>query len=266
MSASDPREVLTRPAPPPDLTVPYGPSAEQVVDVRWPRPSSAERPLLVVVIHGGFWRAEFDRQHTAPLCAGLADAGHGVAAIEYRRTGQDGGGWPGTFEDVDAALGRVRALVTGDGAPLPDRAVLLGHSAGGHLAAWAATTARPGVVGAISLAGVLDLRLASDLALDPEPTAPAVHCLLGGSTDDVPERYAGADPTRRGRPAMPVTALHGDRDTVVPLDLSRSYAAATGQRLVVLPGIEHFGLIDPRSPTWPTVLKHLAAAGTVEPG
>lgn len=274
MSRADPSEVLTRAAPPPDLTVRYGPLPEHVADVRWPRlgpaDGGAQRAApLVVVVHGGFWRAEFDRQHTGPLCEGLADAGYAVAAIEYRRTGQDGGGWPGTFEDVDAALRQVPGLVaaaTPAGATPPGPVVLLGHSAGGHLVAWAATTARPGVVGAVSLAGVLDLHRASELALDPEPTAPAVHCLLGGTPDDVPDRYAATDPTRLGRPTVPVTAVHGDQDRTVPLELSRSYAEATGQRLVVVPGVEHFALIDPRSAAWATVLKHLAAASAAPRG
>ena len=262
---SDPRAVLDRPAPPADTAVRYGPLPEHVADVRWPTDVPAEPAPLVVVVHGGFWRAEFDRTHTGPQCAGLADAGYAVAAIEYRRTGMDGGGWPGTFEDVATALERVPRLVAEaaaqhDVAVDPTRAVLLGHSAGGHLVAWAATRPSTAAVAAVSLGGVLDLALASELGLDPEPGGPAVEVLLGGRPDDVPDRYAAADPARLGRPPIPVTAIHGADDDVVPVSLSRSYAERTGQALDVLPGIEHFGLIDPQSPAWPAVLHHLAGA------
>ena len=262
---TDPRAVLDRPAPPPDTTVRYGPLPEHVADVRWPATASDESAALVVVVHGGFWRAEFDRTHTGPQCAGLADAGYAVAAIEYRRTGMDGGGWPGTFEDVGTALEQVPALVEDAAreqglAVDRTRTVLLGHSAGGHLVAWAATRPSTAAVGAVSLGGVLDLALATELRLDPEPSASAVELLLGGGPDDVPDRYAAADPTTLGRPLMPVVAIHGADDDIVPVQLSRSYAERTGAELVVLPDIEHFGLIDPQSPAWPVVLHHLAGA------
>ncbi|GAB2813073.1 hypothetical protein GCM10027176_16890 [Actinoallomurus bryophytorum] len=133
----DSREVLTRPAPPPDLTLAYGPHPDHVIDVRLP-PS---RPApLVVMIHGGFWRAAYDRTHTGPLTSALAAAGYVVAIPEFRRTGQEGGGWPGTFDDVLAALDAVPGLL----APYSEDApVLLGHSAGGHLAVWVATQLNP---------------------------------------------------------------------------------------------------------------------------
>src|SRR5690606_161093 len=131
----DPREILTRPAPPPDQTVRYGDHPDQVIDLRRPAADRPTRPL-VAVIHGGFWRADYDRTHTAPLAADLAGRGHPVAQLEYRRTGQPGGGWPGTFDDIAAAMAaleRWAADALGAGALPP---VLLGHSAGGHLALW----------------------------------------------------------------------------------------------------------------------------------
>jgi acetyl esterase/lipase len=269
VSDTDPTDVLSRPAPPPDVTVRYGPLADHVADIRWPTASdsaAAGGPApLVVVVHGGFWRSEFDRGHTGPQCAGLAAAGYVVAAVEYRRTGQDGGGWPGTFEDVDTALRTVPGLVA-DAAYHAHRSVdvgrtvLVGHSAGGHLVAWAATTPHEGVVAAVSLAGVLDLDLAAALGLDPGPGGSAVHVLLGGSPDDVPDRYRQADPTRLPAPVVPVRAVHGDADTVVPVALSRSYAAATGQPLVVLEGVGHYELIDPLVPAWAVVLEQVRAA------
>jgi acetyl esterase/lipase len=247
------RDVLDQPAPPPDVVLRYGPLPEHVIDVRWPA-AGAGPASLVVVVHGGYWREEFDRVHAGPQCVGLAEAGYAVAAIEYRRTGS-GSGWDELSADVLAALGQVGGLVAEAAeragvAVDPQRSVLVGHSAGGQLVAWAATRDLPGVVGAVSLAGVLDLTLADDLRLDDGPDGPAVHALLGGSRADVPQRYAAADPTRLGTPTIPVVALHGDADDVAPLVLSESYCAATGQRLVVLAGTDHFAWIDPQSRAW----------------
>ncbi len=264
----EPDDVLSRPAPAADVSVRYGPLPEHVADVRWPtRPNGPEPAPLLVVIHGGFWRAEHDRRHTGPQSVGLAEAGFAVAAIEYRRTGQPGGGWPGTFDDVAAALDAVPRLVARAAAGVgravdTDRTVLVGHSAGGQLAAWAAVTPRTGIVGAVSLGGVLDLALAAGLSLGPGLGGPAVHVLLGGTPDAVPERYAAADPTRLGPPGVPVVALHGDADRTVPPRCSRNYADATGQTSVLLPGVGHFDLIDPRSPGWPEAIRWIwAAAG-----
>jgi acetyl esterase/lipase len=145
------------------------------------------------------------------------------------------------------------------------RTVLLGHSAGGHLVAWLAATPRPGVVGAVTLGGVLDLGAAYRLGLDPEPGGTAVEALLGGSPDDVPDRYAAADPTRLGPPAVPVQALHGTADDVVPDALSMAYAAATGARLELLDGADHFGVIDPLSRAWPDVVAAVRRAADAGP-
>ena len=135
-----PDDVLTRPAPPPDLVIRYGTGAEHVADVRLPkrRTGAAVRPApLVLFLHGGFWRVAYDRSHTGPMAAALAAAGYAVCVPEFRRTGQPGGGWPGTFDDVAAAVDRSPALVREAAAPgviADGPALLSGHSAGGHLA------------------------------------------------------------------------------------------------------------------------------------
>ena len=132
----DPREVLTRPAPPPDTTLHYGALPEHVADVYLPE-AGDDTGTLVLVVHGGFWRAQYDRAHVRPMCHALAGAGYTVASVEFRRTGQAGGGWPGTFDDVAQAMDTVPTLLADAvGGPFP-RVVLLGHSAGGHLATWA---------------------------------------------------------------------------------------------------------------------------------
>ncbi len=233
----DPREVLTRRVPSPDRTLAYGPGPDHVFDVRGAGP-------LVLFLHGGFWRAEYDRTHVGPLACALAEAGYTVAACEYRRTGQSGGGqpsggWPGTFEDVRRAVERIPQVL---GVEL---ALIAGHSAGGHLALWA-----PVECPVLALAPVTGLVEAYELDLD----GGAVGALLGGSPTEFPERYAAAEPQRRG------TILHGLDDAQVPIELSRAYAARTGATLVELPGVEHFSLIDPLSDVWPIVEGHVRAA------
>jgi dipeptidyl aminopeptidase/acylaminoacyl peptidase len=241
---SDSREVLTRPAPPPDLTFSYGPHPDHVIDVRLPVRLPGP---LVVMIHGGFWRSAYDRTHTGPLTAALAAAGYVVAIPEFRRTGQEGGGWPGTFDDVAAALDAVPGLLAPYSSEEPP--LVLGHSAGGHLALWAAS--RTPVRAVVSLAGCVDLSLCSALGLDDGAT----DLLLGGTPDSVPDRYASADPMELPTPSAPVVLLHGTADDRVPLAVSRSYAARTGVPLVELPRTGHFALIDPLSPAWPSVLR-----------
>jgi acetyl esterase/lipase len=252
----DPRTVLSRPARPPDLTAPYGDLPEQIIDVRLPADDRGQPP--VIFLHGGFWRAEWDRAHAGPLAAALALAGWPVAVVEYRRVGHSGGGWPGTFRDVEAAIAAAPALVDGALAgqgrpPAPAGAVLAGHSAGGQLALWYAGTAATRLRGVLALAPVADLAEAYALDLD----GGAVAALLGGGPADVPERYAAVDPVAHP-PRVPALVLHGDRDARVPLRLSRRYAAeaeAAGAEvsLRVLPGTEHFGPIDPSSAAWPAV-------------
>jgi acetyl esterase/lipase len=264
-------DVMSRPAPPPDHTAHYGPHPEQVVDLRLPRGDEPSRDTLVVLIHGGFWKVAYDRTHTGPLADALARAGYTVAVPEYRRVGSPGGGWPGTFDDL-AVFFESLGMITAAHGIRTGRTVLVGHSAGGHLALWAAarhrlppgslwrTQGRPDAV--VSLAGCSSLDLADGWGLGDDATAK----LLGGDARSVPERYALADPAALLPLGVPVTLVHGTDDTTVPIAMSREYAARAGKagddvRLVELPGMEHFGLIDPLSPAWP----HLVAAldGTV---
>jgi acetyl esterase/lipase len=242
----DSREVLTRPAPPPDRTLSYGPLPDQVIDVRLPERLPAP---IVVVIHGGFWRAAYDRTHTGPMATALAAAGYVVAIPEYRRTGH-GGGWPGTFDDVATALDAIPGLLSAHGSGPP---VWLGHSAGGHLALWAASREGAPTAGVVSLAGCADLGMCAALGLGEGATV----ALLGGTPAEVPDRYALADPVRLPPPAAPVTLLHGTADDRVPVEVSRSYASRTRASLRELPGAGHFALIDPLSTAWPSVLAAL---------
>lgn len=254
--------VLDRPAPPPDLTVPYGPRPEHVIDVRLPPEFPAQNSPLIVLIHGGFWRPAFDRTHLGPMAHALAAAGYLVAVPEYRRAGMAEEGWAGTFNDIASAFDQVDKIAEAHGADL-SRITWAGHSAGGHLALWAA--ARPGLPAGspwrgsctashvVSLAGCNSLRLCAEWNLG----AGAARILMGGMPDDVPERYAIADPAALPRPSVPVTLIHGTADDNVPVAMSR---ASQADRLIEIPGADHFDLIDPQSPAWPQVLAALAGA------
>jgi len=258
------REILSRPALPPDFTAAYGPHPDQVVDLRLPPDPADAAGTLVVLVHGGFWQDAYDRTHTGPLADALARAGHPVAVPEYRRVGAPGGGWPGTFDDISAFCEALDGICAAHGIR-PRRTVLLGHSAGGHLALWAAARHRlpadspwhsrwrPDAV--VSLAGCSVLGLADAWGLGDNAAAD----LLGGGAGEVPERYALADPAALLPLAVPVTLLHGTEDQQVPVAMSREYAALSERagdsvKLVELPGLDHFALIDPLSPAWSNLL------------
>ncbi|WP_432833249.1 alpha/beta hydrolase family protein [Dactylosporangium sp. CA-092794] len=264
---SDPREVLRRPAEPADFTLRYGEHPDHVADVWLPVVPNAP---LVLFVHGGFWRAEWDRSHVGPLAADLAARGYAVATIEFRRTGQSGGGWPGTFSDVAAAAVAVPDLLAKEIAHrglLPvsvDRPILAGHSAGGHLALWYAAVAPDAIGGVVALAPVADLVRAYELHLDEG----AVADLLGGAPGAVPQAYASADPMQNLPTGVRTVVVHGADDDIVPVELSRDYCrsarrAGDDTALVELAGVEHFAVIDPRSVAWAAVL---AAFGTVTRG
>ncbi len=237
----------------------YGGDPQQYGELR--RPAGAPAPV-VVVVHGGFWLSQYDLGLMVPVAEALTREGFATWNVEYRRLGDPGGGWPGTFLDVGAAADHLRSMAPQHGLDLR-RVVTLGHSAGGQLALWVAgrrwirdgelKPARPlKVRGAIALAGVCDMRQAFDLGFD------AVGKVLGGSPSDVPMRYAAADPAALIPLGVPTVLVHGSADTIVPEAISEQYqreAKARGDqsRLIPLPGIGHFELIDPRTPAWASV-------------
>jgi len=219
------------------------------------------------VLHGGFWKAQYGRRQTHPICADLAARGWAAWNVEYRRLGRlSGGGYPETLDDVAAAVDHLADLPAHEGGLTPysfdlGRVVAIGHSAGGHLAAWLATRDAPRVPvsGVVAQAGVLDLRLASELELSDG----VVHRLLGGAPATVPERYAAASPAERLPLRAPALLTHGGRDDIVPPVMSERFAAAAraagGQvDLAVEPDEDHFGHIDPANPLWAAVTAWLA--------
>ncbi len=245
----------------------YGEDANHFGDLYLPA-GAGPHPLLIF-IHGGYWRARYDLAHAEPLCRGLARAGLAVWNVEYRRVGNPGGGWPGTFADVLAAIHHVRRLACQFPLDL-DRVTLMGHSAGGHLALWAAA-ARNIPVGhplhdtdplplrrVVALAPVADLRRAWELGL----SGGAVGELLGGDPQQRPAVVALASPIELLPLGVPQVLLHGDADEDVPCELSQCYHMAAINAgddctLVTLPATGHFELIDPHSTAWPHVLNAL---------
>ena len=214
------------------------------------RLGDADGPLVAVFIHGGFWRARYGAEQIAELAgACAADAPRPwVWNIEYPRVGMPQGGWPGTAEAVRDAVGA--AVAAAAGRPV----VLVGHSAGGHLALWAARE-HP-VAAAVSLAGVCDLRAAVSLSNG------AVRDFAGGDPDDA--FYAAASPAERLPLGVPVLLIHGDADENVPIAQSRSFAAAAraaGDDCVLreLRGAEHFEVVDPAGRAWPILRERLVA-------
>jgi acetyl esterase/lipase len=198
---------------------------------------------VAVVIHGGFWKATYDLSLMDPVCLDLAARGWAAWNIEYRRLG-NGGGVPATLDDVAAAIDFLATLDL-DLA----RVVTIGHSAGGHLAAWAALRRSPRVpvTGMVAQAGVLDLRRAQELALS--------HGVVDRFLDG--HALAEASPMELLPLRVPALLTHGDRDDVVPLEISERFAEASGATLHVQPDAGHFGHLDPTDPLWRAVIRWL---------
>lgn len=245
---------------PPAPAVPYGSHPDQVANLHLP---SGEGPFpVVVLLHGGFWRVGWDRTLMTPLARDLAGRGLAAWNVEYRRVGQEGGGWPGTFLDVAAAVDHLAAV---DAVDL-HRVLTCGHSAGGHLALWLAGRHRlpaeaPGANprvrprGAVALAAIADLvrGWGGELARDP------VEALLGGTPGEVPDRYSVADPARLLPLGVPQLLVHGADDEVVPPAQSQKYVLAAGSEaeLLEVEDSDHFDVIDPQDAAWRAIVARL---------
>jgi acetyl esterase/lipase len=220
----------------------------------------------MVFIHGGYWRARYDLEHAGFLCQALAKAGIAVWNIEYRRLGNSGGGYPGTFQDAARAIAFTHQLAEQFALDTKQGVAVMGHSAGGHLALWVASARRfppghplhapdlPPLRAAICLGGITDLRRAWEFGLSDQ----AVTELLGGGPDQVPERYAAVSPMERLPLRVRQIIVHGTDEEVVPTEFATRYVEAARTAgddiaLLWLPGMGHFEPIDPRSAAWPIV-------------
>ena len=245
---------------------PYGRARCQFGELFLP-PGEGSFPIAVV-LHGGFWKAQYGRKLMRALCADLAARGWAAWNVEYRRLGRlSGGGYPRTLDDVAAAVDHLADLPAHKEGQSPfrfdrTRVVAIGHSAGGQLAAWLATRERPRVAvsGVVAQAGVVDLRLASELRLSNG----VVQRFLGGAPGDVPERYAHASPAERLPLRVPALLTHGGRDDIVPPVMSERFADAARAagdevELVVEPAEDHYGHLDPGNALWRQVTAWLAS-------
>lgn len=250
--------------PPPDQRIHYGEDPLQFGDLRVPD-GDGPHPVAIF-IHGGCWLAEFDISHSEKLTAALTSNGIATWSLEYRRVGNDGGGWPGTFRDIGRGADHLRSIADEHNLDL-ERVITMGHSAGGHLAIWLA--ARPGIPSdseihadnPIAVGGVLALAPAADLQSLHE----AEHCghvvdeLMGGSPEERPDHYRWGNPVENGPGALPQVLIIGKHDTVwAPAGLQYyEVAKARGDTVAMIEAVEsgHFEMIDPDSTTWPLVLE-----------
>ncbi|MFJ7959522.1 alpha/beta hydrolase [Streptomyces sp. NPDC096319] len=277
--AAEEASAFSHPAVAPDATAAYGDHPDQVVDFYAPRDGRTRAPL-VVALHGGAWRAPYDRQHLTPFVDFLARRGFAVASVEYRRgsglphqggTAPVAGRWPETFDDVAAALDAVPDLAA---AHLPQadprRTVLTGHSAGGHLALWAAARhvlpagspwrlpAPPELRGVVALAPIAHFGRAVELGV----CGGAVTELLGGEREYA-ARSAATDPSVLLPTGIATTVVQGREDVVVPYAVAEAYAEAAAKAgeevgLTLLEGIGHFPLIDPAADACAVVAEEIA--------
>ncbi|WP_432197851.1 alpha/beta hydrolase [Streptomyces sp. bgisy027] len=285
--AAEEQSAFSHPPVDPDAIASYGDHPDQVIDFYAPRGETAPGTLvpLVVLLHGGAWRAPYDRRHVTPLADFLARRGFAVANVEYRRGAEEGsagaggsgeggavaGRWPGTFDDVAAALDALPALVR-EALPQADarRMVLTGHSAGGHLALWAAArhvlpadapwrTDRPVPLrGVVALAPIADFTVADKL----DVCGGAARQLLGEG-EEFAERRPYADPAFLLPTGIATTLVQGRADIVVPPAVAESYADAAAKAgevvgLTLLEDVGHFTLIDPAADACAVVVEEIA--------
>ena len=261
------RDILTRPTPPADHRISYGPNEFQFGELRLPK-GPGPHPVAIV-IHGGCWMSEYGLSYMGHLSAALAEAGVATWSVEYRRVGNQGGGWPGTFEDVSRASDHLRTIAKTYPLDL-NRVIAVGHSAGGHLALWlAARKILPKgspvyspdplpLRGVVSLAGITDLRR-DGTACDANVTQ-----LMGGSAKDKAAIYDQASPIELLPLGIPSAIVQGSSDPIIPLAMAKDYADAAKKKgddakLVVVEKAGHFEVVDPKSFAWEAVRNEVLA-------
>lgn len=232
----------------------YGSHRQNRADLHVPRDGSGRCPV-VVLVHGGYWRAFYGKVVMKALAADLVRRGYATWNIEYRRIGRrQGGGYPATFDDVRAGIDYL-AMLDDDRLDLDD-VTFIGHSAGGHLALWAASSDREA---AVQPTRVIALAPITNLVSVGEPA----YALMGCQPRDNPERYAECDPMQLLPVGRPVLLVHGADDGTIPIQRTREYVAAAAeagddvQLIEPTPG-GHRSHVDPRSAGWRAAMEWLA--------
>ncbi|MBN8203497.1 alpha/beta hydrolase family protein [Bacillus sp. NTK034] len=245
----------------------YGEHESQFGVLRMPEVSHS--CPVIVLIHGGFWQARYNLEENNPIADDLAQRGYATWNIEYRRVGEEGGGWAGTFNDVIDAVNHLSKIAESYPTDLL-RVIVIGHSAGGHLALWLGSRiiSTPNespfnqlsvsIQKIISLAGVTDLEKMWDIH-EQKKMKSHTAALLEGSPGEVPKRYKLSSPAELLPMNVEQVLIHGELDRHVPVDLSKDYykyAIEKGEnvKLVILPDIDHFKIIEPTSSAWSSVL------------
>ena len=283
-----PGDLQALPSKAPDWRFAYGSDSSQYGELRVP--SGPGPHPVAVLVHGGCFKAAYATlRDLAPMADALKAEGIATWNIEYRRVGQSGGGWPGTYLDVGKAVDYLRVLASQHALDL-DRVVIVGHSAGGHLATWAAARTRVPAASAIHFEDPLHVRGVLDLAGPLDLTAniagyqrlcrdTVITGLLGGTPAEVPERYAQASPVKLLPLGVPQVLLIGEREEFVPRPFAEAYVQAAAQagdrvQLIVVPEVGHFEIASPRASPWPRVESaieslldgRLPLAGQLAPG
>ncbi|GAA2070825.1 alpha/beta hydrolase family protein [Williamsia deligens] len=253
------------------VKVPYGPQESQFGHLYLPDEPAVDDPdapsvPVVVIVHGGYWSTDFGLMVQTPVARDLAERGAIVWNVEYRRAGEDGGGWPQSGYDVTNALlaldGPVRDAVGRSLLARVDRDVsVVAHSAGGQLALWA--VARIGArTRFLTIATVVAQAPASDLVLVGERGHERLAAFMGADYASTPHRYRSASPAHLDPFPAHVVVVAGDADTAVPLELSAAYVdtvTARGQsaELVTVRGEGHEAFLEPSSRSHRETLRHL---------
>lgn len=264
------RAILTEAPPSFDYKVSYGSDRLQFGELRLPRNPSFSKPYPVAVIfHGGCWLAQYDLAYMGHLSADLTQAGVATWNVEYRRIGDTGGSWPGTFEDAARSVEFLKALAKSYPLDLK-RVLLVGHSAGGHLALWVAGRSRLSpksplyaksplaLRGVVALAGITDLRR-KGTACDAQ-----VQQMMHGAADQEGTSYDLASPISLLPLGVRQVLIQGDTDRIIPTEMATSYVALARQkgddaRTVVIEKAGHFELVDPKSSAWSRVRDEILA-------
>lgn len=233
------RDVLSQDFNEPLITMRYGADPLQFGQLWLPNKShnSNDAPL-VIFIHGGCWLNAYDIKHSYPMTSALADQGFLVWSLEYRRTGDEGGGWPGSFDDI---IRGIRFIKEQSVYPINTRDVVLtGHSAGGHLALLASSELADNEInGVIGLAAIVDINTYSQGDNSCQQAGPQ---FMGGDIDEIPDLYTGANPVQQTLHPTSLL-LQGRSDTIVPVTQTTN----TSLPQIVLEGVGHFDWIHPHT-------------------
>ncbi|PZQ64852.1 MAG: alpha/beta hydrolase [Phenylobacterium zucineum] len=253
---------MAQPQVQPDARIAYGAAPAQVVELFLPRGGARPYPV-VVMLHGGCYLAEYQGlTQTSGIAADLAARGYAVWNVEYRKLGEDGAGFPGTYLDVADAVDRIRAEAPKYGLD-PDRVVAVGHSAGGHLALWAASRAKLPRDSQLWRADPLKIRAVVSLGGigDLKPHAGVFAGACGPSIAQVapPATYPETSPAALLPTGVAATMIHGEFDHVMPPDTGQAYAAtvrAAGDpaEAIEIKGVGHFDPVMPGTEAWKTVV------------